>query len=164
LRGSENEPFSARWLWLFPPAYLIHLLDERFWGSGTANWAYLHTGTYFTNEAWLAVNVPSMILLTVAAGLCAARIWPQWVAIALAIHFVLHTLVRVVGTPLSGVIAPGLVSGVLVCLPLAVPTLRRGYRALPWPAFRNGLVVGILSFQPLWHTILLPLLPRGPSD
>ena len=162
--SEAQQPFSALCVWLFPPAYFVHLVDERFWGAGTANWAYTYTGTYFTNEAWLAVNIPSMIVLTVAAGLCAARRWPQWVAVALALHFLLHAFVRIVGTPLSGVIAPGAVSGVLVCLPACHPHPAAGISHLPWRGFRNGLVAGALSFQPLWHTLLLPVLPDGPAS
>ena len=159
----ENQPFSSRWLWLFPPAYLAHLIDERFWGAGTANWAYASTGIYFTNAGWLAVNVPSMVLVTVAAALAAARVWPQWVGVALGIHFALHALVRIVGTPATGQLAPGVVTGVLVCLPLAVPSLLWGYRSLSTASYRRGLLAGTLSFQPLWHAVLLPVLPQGPA-
>ncbi len=161
--SSEELPFSSRWLWLFPPAYLAHLIDERFWGAGTANWAYTNTGIYFTNAGWLAVNVPSMLLLTIAAALSAARIWPQWVGVALAVHFVLHALVRIIGTAATGQVSPGVVTGVLICLPLAIPTLVRGYQSLSTPSYRRGLLAGVLSFQPLWHTVLLPVLPQGPA-
>ena len=126
---NKDQPFSRRWLWLFPPAYLAHLIDERFWGPGTANWAYANTGIYFTNAGWLAVNVPSMVLLTVAAALSAARIWPQWVGVALAVHFVLHALVRIIGTPATGQIAPGVVTGVpMMRTSVSCPTFRAGAR------------------------------------
>ncbi len=161
--SNDDQPFSRPWLWLFPPAYLAHLIDERFWGPGTANWAYANTGVYFTNAGWLAVNIPSMVLLTVAAALAAARVWPQWVGVALAVHFALHALVRIIGTAATAQVAPGVVTGVLICLPLALPTLSRGYRRLSMPDYRKGLLAGVFSFQPLWHTVLLPLLPKGPA-
>ncbi len=154
--------FAARWLWLFPPVYFLHLLDERFWGPGTANWATANTGVYFTNSAWLAVNIPSFILLTLATALTASRRWPDWVAIALATHLTLHALVRIIGTTVTGTVSPGVVTGVAVCLPLALPVLVRGVRLLSQAQFRKGLIVGVLSFQPLWHFMLLPFLPDGP--
>ena len=159
---ADIEVFPAGWLWLFPPAYLLHLIDERFWGPGTAAWATANTGVYFTNSAWLAVNVPSLALLTVAAAFTASRRWPAWVAVALGAHLTLHALVRIVGTVVSGSVSPGVVTGVAVCLPLATLTFWRGFRALSGPQLRAGLITGVLSFQPLWHFLLLPFLPGRP--
>ena len=146
----------------FPIVYFLHLLDERFWGPGTANWATAHSPLYFTNSAWLWVNVPSMLLLALVARLTARQQLPAWAAVAVAMHLALHAVMRIVGTAVFESVSPGLVTGVFLCLPLAIPTLVRAYNRLPASQLRRGVLAGILSFQPLWHVVLYPVVPHGP--
>lgn len=148
---------------LYPLVYLVHLIDERYYGIGTAEFSTRHFGIYFTNEAWWAVNVPSLIAVTAAAILVFRRVWPQWVAVSLATHLVLHGIMRVPTSIWTLTIAPGLISGLMLCVPLSLFTLRWGWAALQPPEFRKGILVGIASFQPLWHFLLLPLLPNAPA-
>ncbi len=161
-RGEEAAA-AAGWLWLLPPAYAIHLLDERLWGMGTAEFATRYLGMYFTNEAWLWLNAPSLVAFTAVGALAARRAGPAWLGVALATHLTLHALGRVPTSLWFAMVAPGVVSGLLVNLPVAVPILVRGARRLPRRALRHGVLAGIASFQPLWHFVLLPVLPEAPA-
>jgi hypothetical protein len=60
-------------------------------------------------------------------------------------------------------IAPGLISGLVLCVPLSLFTFLWGWSALPNRRFRDGILLGIASFQPLWHFMLLPFLPDAPA-
>ena len=161
---SENSDrvFPAVAVLGFAPVYFVHLLDERFWGIGTANWATTHTPFYFTNYAWLWVNVPSMLLLALVVVLIARRRVPEWAVVALSVHLVLHSVTRIFGTLIFASVSPGVISGVVICLPLAFWCLARGYRQLPKPDLRMGMIAGVLSFQPMWHSIIFPFLPAAP--
>jgi hypothetical protein len=154
--------FSPEWIWLFPPVYLVHLLDERLFGIGTAEFATRYLGMHFTDFAWLLVNVPSFLLVTLTAWLVARRSWPQWLAVTLATHLALHALGRVPTSIWFSTIAPGLLSGLLLCLPLAVATWIWAERGLSRTQLLRGLLLGLASFQPLWHFLLLPVLPAPP--
>ena len=154
--------FPAAALWAFVPVYFLHLLDERFWGVGTANWATAHTPFYFTNFAWLWINVPSMLAVVSVVVLIARRVFPEWAVVALAVHLSLHAVTRIGGTLVFVSVSPGVVSGLLLCLPLALWSLVHGYRELPRRALRSGVIAGVLSFQPLWHAVLYPILPVAP--
>jgi hypothetical protein len=158
----QRRAYSTAWLSLFPVVYLAHLVDERCWGIGTVDFATRYFGIHFTNAAWWAVNVPSIALLTLAAVLTARGTWPQWVAVALAMHLALHGLGRVPTSWWTHQIAPGLVTGLALCTPLAVATLWRGHAILPRRDFVRGVLVGASSFQPFWHVVLLPVLPSAP--
>ena len=59
--------------------------------------------------------------------------------------------------------SPGLVSGLVLCLPLAAFTFVREARVLNRREFARGLLAGVASFQPLWHFLLFPVLPSAPS-
>jgi hypothetical protein len=163
VHSSSFETSSATWTWLFSPVYLVHLIDERYFGIGTANFATQYLGIYFTNSAWLAVNVPSLIAFTVSTWLVVRGTWPPWVAVSLATHLALHGLGRIPTSAWFVTIAPSLLSGLILCLPLAGFALIRGYRQLSHSQFRRGILVGVASFQPFWHFILLPVLPRPPA-
>lgn len=154
---------SPRWFAMFPVVYFVHLLDERYFWIGTAEFATEYLGIYFTNGAWWAVNVPSLILLTTAAIMAARGSWPQWVGTALGVHLACHGLGRVPTLLWTMEIAPGLVTGLLLCTPLAAAALWRGYTSLHTRDFAIGIVVGNLSFQPFWHFALWPLLPSAPT-
>ena len=156
--------FPAAAVWAFIPVYLIHLLDERFWGVGTANWAAAHIPVYFTNYAWLWVNIPSAAVLSIVVVMVARGVLPEWAVVALSIHLLLHTLMRVIGTLAFTSLSPGLVSGVLLCLPLALWCLTRARRCMPNQALRWGAIAGVASFQPLWHGVLYPFLPGAPPS
>lgn len=162
--GPTTRVFSAGWIWLFLPVYLLHLLDERFFAMGTAEWATLHMGVYLTNEAWLVINVAWLAGLTLVVTLMARGAWPDWVAIVLATHLAIHSLTRVVGSIVFPGWCPGVVSGVGVGLPWATVTFVRGLRALPPRQLISGVVLGVLSLQPVWDFLMLPVLsPRPPA-
>lgn len=155
--------FSRDWLSLFPLVYMLHLIDERYYSIGTADFATQYLGIYFTNAAWWAVNIPSLLLLAGATVLVARGQWPEWVAITLAMHLAIHGLGRVPTSLWSGTIAPGLLSGLLLCTPLSAATLWRARHAFSGAQWRNGVLAGVASFQPFWHFALLPVLPAGPA-
>jgi len=159
----EQRVYSNSWLALLPAVYLAHLVDERYFWIGTADFATQYLGTYFTNSAWWAVNIPSFLLMTVAAALIIRGTWPQWVAVALAVHLALHGLGRVPTSLWTLTIAPGLITGILLCVPFSLATLVRARRVFARQQLALGLVAGIASFQPFWHFALLPALPSAPA-
>ncbi len=158
----SDRVFPTAVLWTFVPVYFVHLLDERFWGVGTANWATAHTPFYFTNYVWLWVNIPSMLVLGLVVVFVTRGVIPEWAVVALGIHLLLHSVTRLFGTLIFVSVSPGVISGVLLCLPLALWSLARGYRQLSKSALRPGIIAGVLSFQPLWHAVLYPFLPTAP--
>ncbi len=148
---------------LYPAVYFIHLLDERFYGIGTAAFATRYLGIYFTNFAWWAVNIPWFLGFTASASLTASGRCPDWVAVALATHLALHGVGRVPTSAWFVTIAPGLLSGLVLCLPLAIATFVRAHRTLPRAQVGIGVLVGLASFQPFLHFVLLPFLPPPPT-
>ncbi|GEM_PF-6757334 len=146
-----------RW-WILPLVYLVHLLDERIFGDGTAAWATTYGGVDFTNEAWLAVNVASFALLFGAAFATDRRRFPEWVFATLAVHLLLHAFVHVGGTLARPVPFPGVLTSVVLLLPVSLVLLRRAARSLPRARFALGCGVGILTMQPIYDFLLRLLL------
>ena len=152
------------WLWLFPPVYFVHLLDERFFGIGTAAWATRHMGVYLTNEAWLVINIVWFLLLTLITWLVARGALANWVVVILATHIAIHSLTRVWGSIVFPGWSPGVLSGVVVGLPWAAVIYYQAVRVYSWRQLAVGVIGGVLSLQPLWDFLMLPLLsPRPPA-
>ena len=66
------------------------------------------------------------------------------------------------GTLLTASYSPGVVSAVLLWLPLGVMTLVRGHRVLAARSFRSGVLIGVVAhaFVPL-IAMGFALAPRG---
>ena len=149
-------------LWVFPPIYFLHLMDERLFGIGTAAWATRHMAVYLTNEAWLAINVVWFAFLTLITWLIARGTLPNWVVVVLATHIAIHSLTRVWGSIVFPGWSPGVLTGVVIGLPWAVVIFYRALRAYSRRQLALGLVGGVLSLQPLWDFLMLPVLSLKP--
>jgi hypothetical protein len=154
--------FPHAWVWWFPVLYAIHLLDERLFWIGTADFATQYLGIYFTNAAWLWVNIPSALLMAITAALVVRGRWSQCVVIAMGVHFLAHSLGRVPTSAWHGVVQPGLLSGLLLCAPLGGLALLRAFARFDIRELVLGIAIGTASIQPLWHFALLPWMPDPP--
>lgn len=137
---------TQAWPTVFPTVYLAHLLDERLWPPGTANWVTANTSLHFTNSAWLWVNLVSLAAMIVVSVLLARGVLPRSSEVAISTHIGLHGATRVLGTIFSLSIAPGVVTGVLLCLPLSVPLLLHGWKSLPRRSFVLALVAPVTQY------------------
>ena len=165
MRTEESSSDVPRtWLWLFPPVYFVHLLDERFFGIGTAAWATRHMGVHLTNEAWLIINIVWFLLLTLITWLVARGTLPNWVVVILATHIAIHALTRVWGSVVFPGWSPGVLTGVVVGLPWAAVVFYRALRMYSRRQLALGVIGGIVSLQPIWDFLMLPILsPRPPA-
>ena len=132
------------WIFLFPSTYLVHIAEE-YWGGLPARAAEL-TGLAIPEAAFLAANGFFWILMVAAVG---------WTIITLATIVTVNATLHVGGTLLTASYSPGLVSGVLLWLPLGVTALTRGFPALPQRGFRHGVLAGVLVH------VLVPLVGLG---
>jgi hypothetical protein len=161
---SPTSDVPRPWLWIFPPIYFLHLLDERFFGIGTAAWATQHMGVYLTNDAWLIINVVWFILLTLTTWLVARGTLPKWVVVVLATHIAIHSLTRIWGSIVFAGWSPGVLTGVVVGMPWATTIFYRAIRVYSPRQVALGVIGGVLSLQPLWDFLMLPVLsPRPPA-
>ena len=121
-------------------------------------------GVYLTNEAWLIINIVWFVLLTLTTWMVARGTLPSWVVVILATHMAIHSLTRIWGSVVFPGWSPGVVSGVAVGLPWAMAVFYRGFRVYSHRQLAFGVLGGVLSLQPLWDFLMLPVLsPRPPA-
>jgi len=141
------------WIFLFPSTYLVHIAEE-YWGGLPARAAEL-TGLAIPEAAFLAANGFFWILMLAAVVWTLRQPSRAPLIITLATIVTVNATLHVGGTLLTASYSPGLVSGVLLWLPLGVTALTRGFPALPQRGFRHGVLAGVLVH------VLVPLVGLG---
>ena len=141
------------WILLFPATYLAHIAEE-YWGGLPARTAEL-TGLGVPEAAFLGANALFWVLMLTASVLILRRPSRAPLVVALATIVTINATLHVGGALLTASYSPGLVSGVLLWLPLGVFALARGHRALSQRSFRSGVLVGLVAH------LLVPVVGVG---
>jgi len=146
-------PFVGSWVLLFPVTYLAHIAEE-YVGGFPARFAEL-TGLAVSDSAFLSANALFWILMAAAAGAVLRRPSLAPLVVALATVVTINATLHVGGALATASYSPGLVSGVLLWLPLGVVALARGHRALSPQSFRSGVLIGAIAH------VLVPFVGVG---
>ena len=127
--ASRRASASAWWLLAFPATYLVHIAEEYWSGETFWRWASRMSGADFSHRDFVVLNAIAFGAMTVAA--LAARRLPRVRAVAVpamatvvAVNGALHGVAALV----TGTHSPGMVSGLVLWLPLGLWALRRALR------------------------------------
>jgi hypothetical protein len=135
-------------IWLAPVAYALHILEE---SQHFAEWASAHFAPGFTTAQFVKNNLIVMTSL-IALSLLASLYPRRWTAL---LHFfqlsagVLHNaLLHMAATAYFGVYSPGLLTAILLYLPVWYHITRLGYREGLLP---NGAGIAVFVLAGLAH-------------
>lgn len=131
-------------LWLFVPAYLVHLAEEFWAGPGFPSWVRLIAGRTLPEAAFVAINAVALVLLLAGIRAATRRESRGWIAVAVATVATLNAVLHLLGSAATGTYSPGTISGVVVYLPLGVLTLIRAGHQQEAAAFGRGISAGLL--------------------
>lgn len=158
-RGNNTaQSRPGAWFWLLPVAYAVHIADEFFVGAGFYTWV----GSFvpFSAASFLGVNFMIILLIAVAVGLARRSGAASFLAVAVLTQFILHGLfVHPAFSIWETRPSPGLATGVLVLMPLALLGFRWA-ATLPRRDVVRGVGAGALLFasQDLWRVLFNSLL------
>jgi hypothetical protein len=141
------------WIVLFPATYLAHIAEE-YWGGFPARMAEI-TGFTVPEAAFLGANAVFWVLMATAAGLVLRRPARAPLVVALATIVSINVMLHVGAALLTASYSPGLISGLLLWLPLGVAALTFGHRVLSERSFRSGVLIGVVAH------VLVPLVGVG---
>lgn len=159
----ERSGPGGRWLWLFPAAFAVHIVEESFAGEGFHRWIRRMTGREVGAGTLLVLNAGFEVAM-IAAVRRARRGRAGWVAPALGVIGVAEGLYHPAGSALTRSYSPGTASGVGLWAPLGVAALVRSRRSLPRRARRQGVAAGLLitaSLVPLALAVSHPSSADG---
>jgi hypothetical protein len=159
-RAAEARPgasvWPAVWNWLYPATYAIHLLEELWGGEGFTAWLARVAGVQLSAHKFLVWNALALSLTALGVWLASRYTRLRWLPLAYAVAFLLNALSHLAASLYTISYSPGLVSGLLLWLPLATLALLNSTRTLGRRARRAGLVVGLLM-----HAVVVMLTLLG---
>ena len=139
----------ARWhyrdaglLWLFLPAYLIHLAEE--WFGGFPQWVAIIAGGPVPSAAFLIINGVAIVLLVVGIRSATSKEESGWIAVAVAAIALINTVSHASGSILTGTYSPGLISAAVLYVPLGSLVIVRALHQAPSATLTRGVIVGVV--------------------
>lgn len=143
--GRREKGDTVRW-WplLLPFAYALHVGEEWWGGEGVFVWTERVFGEQLSPLRFVVLNAviwPLFAALTVLAIRHAAY---EWFLVTFATLVVVNALLHVLGTVVFGSYSPGLVTGLLLYVPVGSLILVGGRRKLPQTRFVAAVAFGVV--------------------
>jgi hypothetical protein len=137
------------WAWLFPLTYLIHIAEEYVAGVALAPSPNKIRGANMTATQFLILNGFACALLVIGMVLSRRFGFRQWLLVCLATVVMVNGLFHIAGTiRIAGRYNPGLISGVLIWIPLGIVTLMRMRQSMRpnkyWAAMAVGVGINVI--------------------
>lgn len=154
--NTTGATWPAAWGWLFPATYALHILEEWRCGEGFTVWIARLTGVESAMGEFLLWNAVALLLMSASIALTIRFKSFGWLLLAYGTAFLLNALSHLIASLYTTSYSPGLVSSVLLWLPLGALVLLRFRKTLTRRSRRAGLLVGLLI-----HCIVLSLTLLG---
>jgi Protein of unknown function with HXXEE motif len=136
------DKFIGSWAWLFPLTYLIHIAEE-YWGNFPA-WIARFWGVESSLSNFLSWNGGAWVMMTVGVILVLKTASYRWLLVSFGAVVLINGVVHALASILTLSYSPGLISGLLLYVPLGTFTLRHARSRVNRRTFNAGIVVGVL--------------------
>lgn len=128
---------------LFPATYLLHIAEEYWGGEGYPAYLLRVQGVHFSGTRfWVLQSIGIALMI---AGLFLARRlnFPHFLVLILSTVFFKNAATHIVRSSLSAAYEPGLVTSLLLWLPLGAFTLFNLRRLMSGRRYLCGLAIGL---------------------
>ena len=133
---------DAALLWLFPPAYAAHLAEEVWAGPGFPAWFAHVAGAALPLQAFAAINAIGFAAMVAGTAMAVRREQHGWMAVAIATLVTINALLHVAGSMMTGTYSPGLITGIVLYLPLGQLLLIRALHQVDPARLSKGMAAG----------------------
>jgi len=141
-RSMRRHYRDAGLLWLFVPANMIHVAEA--WFSGFPLWFGQIVGRTLPGSAFLLINGVTLVLLIATIRAATRAEQNGWMAVAIAAFALLDITEHAASAALTQSYTPGLVSGVVLYLPLGALVTTRAFDQAPRAQVLRGIIASIL--------------------
>jgi hypothetical protein len=137
------ERWAVVWSWLFPAIYLAHIAEE-FWGGGGYSAYVARTrGVTLSPVRFLVLTGLGWALIVVGIILARKFKFTQWLMVCLSTVVAANGLSHTINSVIRAQYNPGLISGLLIFIPLGMATLVYLKRRMQGRRYFVALLVGI---------------------
>lgn len=141
---TSTKAITSVWLWLFPVAYLLHVAEEYWVGGGFSAYVARTRGVNLSPEKFLIMNAVGWALMIVSLLLAVRLKFSQWLMVCMATALLINGLSHTINALARAEYNPGLVSGLLLFIPLGVVVLARLKGKMRGRRYAGALLVGTL--------------------
>ncbi|HVG35155.1 MAG TPA: HXXEE domain-containing protein [Pyrinomonadaceae bacterium] len=144
-RQERIEPALA---WLFPLTYLIHIAEEYLAGVALATAPSKISGANLTPTQFLILNGVAFLLMIAGMFISRRLNFRTWLMICLGMVVLVNGLFHVAAGLRNAGYNPGLISGLLIWMPLGIITLiclkKRVRPVKYWVALAIGVIINVI--------------------
>jgi Protein of unknown function with HXXEE motif len=144
------------WLWLFPVVYLLHIAEEYWAAGGYVAYVARTRGVALSSTKFLLLNGIGWALMTLGVGLARRLGFTEWLLVCLATVILINGLSHTTSAVLRVEYNPGLVTGLLIFIPLGAAILFYLSKRMRGRRYLGALVVGVLI-----HGVIFLLAATG---
>ena len=137
LSFAKFEGFARNWLWLFPFAYLLHIIEE-FRSVGPLY------GINISLNLFLILSTITWLLMTCGIVLAQRFGFPRFMGVCLGTTVFLNGLTHIINSLVYGRYDAGLISGSVIFVPLGLATLISLRNSMRRRRYILGVVVGVV--------------------
>lgn len=127
-------PKLPHWLWLFPLAYFVHIIEEV---KGVGH------GINLSLNVFLILSAAAWLLMTCGVVLAQRFGFPQFMGVCLGSTVFLNGLSHMFISLINHGYDAGLISGSVIFIPLGLATLINLRNSMCWQRYIVGVVVGL---------------------
>ncbi|HLE57485.1 MAG TPA: HXXEE domain-containing protein [Rhodothermia bacterium] len=127
---------------LLPVAFLVHLAEE--WFGGFLDWTPLALGYDVSAVRFVIINATAFVVFLIGAILAIRNPRMAWFSVSLASLLGLNGVLHTLATVGFGLYSPGVITGLLLYIPLSVIILRLSASRLSAGTFRGAVVLGVV--------------------
>ncbi|MFN2511437.1 MAG: HXXEE domain-containing protein [Pyrinomonadaceae bacterium] len=134
---------TTLWSWLFPLTYLLHVTEEYWGGEGYSTYLLRLRGVQLSPTRFLVVQSVGLALMIVGIVLARRLHFPNLLSVILGsvvlVNGLTHTILSVSYTEYL----PGLITSILLWIPLGIATLLRFRRTMRQARYWLGIALGV---------------------
>jgi hypothetical protein len=140
MRWRYNDPPLV---WLLVAAYLAHVGEEYF--GGLPQWLAMIFGGELSVETFLVINALGLAVMIAAARLSTRSESYGWLTIGIATVVLVNGLLHLLGSVFTGTYSPGLITGIVLYVPLGQLALLRAWQQTGESFFSKGVAAGLAA-------------------
>jgi hypothetical protein len=141
VNATQYAPPSAFWMWIFPVTYLVHLAEEYWGGEGYCAYLYRLRGVRLSTARFFFFQGLGIVLIVIGIFVSLHLRWPRFFLAIVGALVLSNGTTHTVTALRHGGYGPGLVTCVLVWIPLGLVTLFLLFGEMP--TARLALAAGI---------------------
>jgi len=131
------------WSWLFPASYLVHIAEEYWGGEGYSAYLLRLRGVHLSPPRFLLMQSLGVVLMVTGVILARRLGFPQMMLVIFGAIVLVNGLTHTVTSVRHGGYGPGLITSLVIWIPLGLITLFRFKGSISDRRYWTGVAIGV---------------------